>query len=275
MKKSIITILLMFFTSSIAQANTCGGVVYFDNSSVPPDTSVNANPPPDQGYIDPVLNHKHAIGMHSVRYRISGHSHWHYGEVSVDEGTSQKIDIRIKVKEKEGWEQSNVCVDLYYSENRWFSRSHDTKLSTKCIKKLKKKEKESKYFHNINLSNLETGHHYYFADIRYGSDHNISSRSDKTEFVVVNVQNVNHKPKGYVDIANCNTISGWTSDEDTVSPLNIHIYDGATFLTDIYVVYKYEQYNYNEINNQHCNSYHPTGKCHFLQQHPEHLSSQA
>ena len=71
MKKSIFTILLMFFTSSIAQSNTCGNIVYFDNSSVPPDTTVNPSPPPDQGHIDPTTNHKHAVGMHSVRYKIS------------------------------------------------------------------------------------------------------------------------------------------------------------------------------------------------------------
>ena len=116
MKKSIITILLMFFTSSIAQANTCGGIVYFDNSSVPPDTNVNTNPPPDQGYVDPVSNHKHAVGMHSVRYKMSGQKNWHYGKVTVDEGTSQKLNIRVKVKEKEGWKQSNVYVDIYHSK---------------------------------------------------------------------------------------------------------------------------------------------------------------
>ena len=96
------------------------------------------------------------------------------------------------------------------------------------------KEKESRYFKNIDLSHLSVGHHYYFADIRYGSEHNISSRSDDTEYVVVNVQAVNHLPKGYVDSANCSTIKGWTSDEDTISPLSVHIYDGSTFLASIY-----------------------------------------
>jgi len=181
-----------------------------------------------------VSNHKHEVGMHSVRYKMSGQKNWHKGTVDVDENSNQKLNIRVKVKEKEDWEQSNVYVDLYHSENRWFSRSHDTLKATKRIKKLGKKEKESRYFHNINLSNLSPGHHYYFADIRYGDKHNISSRSDKTEFVVVNVEDVNYAPKGYVDNVNCNTITGWADDEDTSSPLNVHIYDGATFLTSVY-----------------------------------------
>ena len=188
----------------------------------------------DQGYIDPVSNHKHEVGLHYVKYKMSGQKNWHKGTVDVDENSNQKLNIRVKVKEKEGWEQSNIYVDLYHSENRWFSRSHDTKIDTKRIKKLGKKEKESVYFHNIDISNLEVGHHYYFADIRYGDKHNISSRSDKTEFVAVNVEDVNYAPTGYVDSVNCNTISGWADDEDTSSPLNVHIYDGATFLANIY-----------------------------------------
>ncbi len=222
-------------------AGDCGSsgvnIIYIDDNTNLPTNSENGNhndSPPDQGHVDPITNHKHAIGLHYVKYKMSNQKNWHKGKVTVDQGTNLKLNIRVKVKEKENYEWDDVCVDLYYSENRWFSRSHDTKISTKCIKKLKKKEKESRYFHNINISNLDEGHHYYFADIRYGNKHNISSRSDKTEYVCVEVQNVNHKPKGYVDIANCSIISGWASDEDTTSPLNVHIYDGTTFLANIY-----------------------------------------
>jgi hypothetical protein len=222
---------------SIAAPSNCGsqGVTtrYFSIG-----VDAGTVPDPDQGYVDPVVNHKHAIGMHSVRYRMPDQSNWHYGEVSVLEGTNDKIDIRVKVKEKEGWDWTNVCVDLYHSENRWFSRSHDTKVSTKCIKTLDKKEKESRYFDNISISHLDIGHHYYFADIRYSrpglDDHNISSRKDDTEYVVIDVQDPNRLPKGYVDVANCSVFKGWASDDDTSSPLDLHIYDGNTMIANIY-----------------------------------------
>ncbi len=35
----------------------------------------------------------------------------------VDQGTNLKLNIRVKVKEKENYEWNDVCVDLYYPEN--------------------------------------------------------------------------------------------------------------------------------------------------------------
>ncbi len=244
MKTIAFLVMLHIFCGFYAQniyAATCEnvGIIYLDNDTgLPSDSGGGTTPLPDQGYIDPVVNHKHAIGLHSVRYRMPGQKNWHYGDVTVDEGTNQKLDIRIKVKEKEGWDWKNVYVDLYYSENRWFSRSHDTLISSKRIKTLDKKEKESRYFHSINLSNLDVGRHYYFAVIRYSrpghTDHNTSSRTDDTEYICVIVNDPNRLPKGAVDVANCAVIEGWASDDDTTSPLNVHIYDGNTMIADVY-----------------------------------------
>ena len=217
--------------------STCGSqgvsTTYFSTGV---DTAVV--PAPDEGFVDPVVNHKHAIGMDYVKYRMSGQSNWHEGMVTVNQGTNQNLHVRVKTKEKEGWEWTNIDVDLYYSENRWFSRSHDTLVATKRIDKLGKKEKESVYFNDISIAHLPVGHHYYFADIRYSrpglSDHNISSRSDDTEYVVIDVQDPNKLPVGYVDVANCSTISGWAKDDDTSGAVAVHVYDGATFLGETY-----------------------------------------
>ncbi len=235
----VLNILCNLF-STIAHASSCEnvGIIYLDNNTGLPSGSTGVTTPPDQGFVDPVVNHKHAIGMHYVKYRMSDQNNWHDDTTTVSQGTDQNLHVRVKVKEKEGWEWNDIYVDLYYSENRWFSRSHDTLVATKHIKSLGKKEKESAYFNDIDISNLSIGHHYYFADIRYSrpglSDHNISSRSDDTEYVVIDVQDPNKLPVGYIDTANCSQISGWADDVDTNSPLNIHIYDGSMMIDNIY-----------------------------------------
>jgi len=240
MKSIVSSICVCVLLAQIAYAGSCGSngvsIVYLNNDTNKPTTSTSGGDTsqPDQGHVDSSSNHKHSVGLYYVRYRMPGQKNWHKGKVTVDQGTNQKLDIRVKVREKEGHEWKNVYVDLYYSENRWFSRSHDQLIGTKVIKTLDSKEKESRYFYNIDISDLDVGHHYYFADIRFGNDHNISSRSDKTEYVCVEVQDVNHPPRGYVDRANCSVISGWADDEDTTSPLNVHIYDGSVFLVNLY-----------------------------------------
>jgi hypothetical protein len=244
MKKIFVFLALFAFCNlsvSFVYAEDCGSqgvnIIYLDNTTGLPSGS-SSTTPPDQGYVDPVINHKHAVGMHYVRSKMSDQSNWHEGEeISVPQGTNKKLNVRVKVKEKEGdeWPKGSICVDLYYSPNRWFSRSHDTLIDTKCTdEKLGKKEKESVYFYNISLSSLGIEHHYYFADIRYGNDHNISSRSDDSEYIVIDVQDPNRPPNGYVDVANCSVFSGWASDDDTTSSLDVHIYDGNTMIANIY-----------------------------------------
>ncbi len=110
-------IMLYGFCVYDSDASTCTGVgiFYVDKQTNKPAGSHNTNIPlpPDQGYVDPIVNHKHAIGMHSVRYRMPGQDNWHYGEVAVQKGTHDKIDIRVKVKEKESRKWKDVCIDLY------------------------------------------------------------------------------------------------------------------------------------------------------------------
>lgn len=145
----------------------------------------------DEGYIDPVINHKHAIGLHSVRYSLSGEDNWHYGTASIAQGTDQNADIRVKVEEKEGRSWENVCIYLYYSDNHWFSRSHDQLVESSCIEILSSNESRSRYFNNLKLTELDEGNYYFFADIRYGDDHNISSRDDDSEYVKIEVGPMN------------------------------------------------------------------------------------
>ena len=80
--------------------STCGvqgvSTTYFTTGA---DTAVV--PAPDENYIDPVVNHKHAIGMDYVKYRMSGQSNWHEGIVTVNQGTNQNLHVRVKTKEKE------------------------------------------------------------------------------------------------------------------------------------------------------------------------------
>jgi len=51
--------------------------------------------------------------------------------------------------------------------------------------------------------------------------------------------NINARPVGFLDIANCENIAGWAKDPDTNSPINVHFYvdgpagKGGIFLTDI------------------------------------------
>ena len=224
--------------SSIARyrdRNMCAEVYSADTLPVPEDPNAGN----DDGYVDPVVNHTHAIGMHSVRYQLPGQDNYHYGTATVEQGTDQNLDIRVKVEEKEGWSWKNVCVDLYYSDNHWFIRSHDQLIDTKCFDSLAPNASESKYFENLALKDLDQGHHYFFADIRYGYDHNISSNEDDSEYVVVDVVKPNGIPNGFIDTASCSSVDGWASDPDTASPLNVHIYksntDGSnkTFVTGI------------------------------------------
>ncbi len=51
---------------------------------------------------------------------------------------------------------------------------------------------------------------------------------------MINVQDPNNLPTGYVDRVTCDTITGWASDEDSSSPLNVHIYDGNAMIANIY-----------------------------------------
>ncbi len=145
----------------------------------------------DEGYIDPAINHKHAIGLHSVLYSLTGQSNWHYGTASVSQGTDKNVDIRVKVEEKEGRSWENVCIYLYYSDNHWFSLSHDQLVESSCIEILSPNESRSQYFNNLNLHELDEGNHYFFADIRYSNDHNISSRDDDSEYVKIEVGPMN------------------------------------------------------------------------------------
>ena len=106
--KYIITLLCIctFFVQN-TYATDCGSqgvnIIYLNNDTNLPSGSSNNGgntAPPDQGYVDPVSNHKHAVGLHYVKYKMPGQKNWHKGTVDVELGTNQKIDIRVKVKEK-------------------------------------------------------------------------------------------------------------------------------------------------------------------------------
>jgi hypothetical protein len=196
MKKIIFThvLLLTFFLSQNIFANVCGNVVIFDSS----DDDIITLPPPNygDGIQDPEPNHTHAVGMHSVRWQVMTQSDdWIKSTpFRARLGTKQTMNIRVKAEEKEGWIQDNVCIDLYYSRDRWFSRTHDTLLQTECIGTLGPRDAKSAYFKNYSLAQLDAQKHYLFADIRYGPDHNISSRTDDTEYIEIEIIHPNNAP---------------------------------------------------------------------------------
>ena len=122
--KILVICICVIIISTYAFAGGCGSIINFGGTYSPPISDIGVPIPttlPDEGYIDPVVNHKHAIGMDYVKYRMSGQSNWHGGIVTVNQGTNQNLHVRVKTKEKEGWEWTNIDVDLYYSENRWFN----------------------------------------------------------------------------------------------------------------------------------------------------------
>lgn len=191
MKKHILlfTVLLLSY-ATYGMALQCGNTAYIEDSGADGDFSIDIS----QNYGDGIQeqqdpNHKHAVGMHSVRWQVLTQSDdWIEGiPFRARLGTTQEMNIRVKAEEKEGWHQDNVCIDLYYSHDRYFSRSHDTLLETKCIGALAPNENKSAYFDNYALDELDAQTHYLFADIRYGIDHNISSNSDDTEYVKIEV----------------------------------------------------------------------------------------
>ncbi|MCA9364351.1 MAG: hypothetical protein KC736_00440, partial [Candidatus Moranbacteria bacterium] len=117
-----------------------------------------------------------------------GDVEWKEGEIP------SKKDFRAKFTKKNGkWPSDKVCVQLYFSNNKYFSLTDDMKTGHKeCDRFDKDDDKESVYIQDVSFpqSKIHPGRNYYIFARATDEDGNlldVSSRTTEEECVKIDV----------------------------------------------------------------------------------------
>ena len=191
-------ILLLFTATGYAQRCNVGPTTIFgQNGSVP------SNPDTRDGTPYPVVSvsdsENNADGTNKIGFdylKIGKKSSdnwdedvtWKEGEIPNDK------DFRAKFKKKnDAWPSDRICVQLYFSNNKYFSLSDDEKIGHKeCDTFDTGDDKESVYIEDVDLPvhRMYPGRNYYVFAHAVDEDGNlldVSSRTTEEEYVKIDV----------------------------------------------------------------------------------------
>jgi len=140
----------------------------------------------------------HDVGLKYVKIGKKSSGKWKGSKVWAINQIPNKRDFRVKLKRK-GGKWKNVCAEIWFSHNKYFT-ADDKYLGKKCKKlskkKYRKKKKKSIYIENINIPQMKAGKNYYFfTRVTYSGGVNPSSRSDRDEYVKVEIVDFSSKFK--------------------------------------------------------------------------------
>ena len=138
---------------------------------------------------DTWAGYDHHVGLKYMKIGKKSSGHWEGLKVwSVSERPDRR-DFRIKLKRKGGVWPNQVCAEVWFSHNKYFT-DEDWHLKTKC-KDLSGENSDyrSIYVENVYIPNeMEAGKNYYFfTRVTYSGGVNPSSRSTSDEYVKVEI----------------------------------------------------------------------------------------
>lgn len=150
-----------------------------------------------------------------VKVSDAGKDMWE-DSVTLDPG--EKYDIKIKFYTYTGTAEIEGDVKFYLSDDKHFDTDEDEYLGKDTFT-LRTGEEEKEYLRGEHAPD-EEGNYYIFCHVRW--DDNRSFYTE--EYAKIKVRIPNYVPEGYLDLASCNTISGWARDANTTNPISVHIY---------------------------------------------------
>ncbi len=149
-------------------------------------------------YSNPWAGYDHDVGLSYLKIGKKSSNHWTGSKVWSINQIPDKRDFRVKLKRK-GGKWKDVCAEVWFSHNKYFT-DDDKYLGKECKKlskkKYRKKKKKSVYVKNISIPKMEAGKNYYFfTRVTYHGGVNPSSRSDRDEYVKVEIIDFSSKFK--------------------------------------------------------------------------------
>jgi len=150
-----------------------------------------SSPPP--GYTDDTSGdtwsgYAHNVGLKYMKIGKKSSGHWSGSKTWTVGEIPSKRDFRVKLKQKGGTWPDEVCAEVWFSHNKYFT-DQDLYLGKKCKDLSDETEDErSIYIKDIHLPNMEIGKNYYFfTRVTYLGGVNPSSRNDSDEYVKIEI----------------------------------------------------------------------------------------
>ncbi len=183
------TLTIPFSQAGVTSAQVKAGIGkgYGGNSNGGPQgTGAGYDPDPNG---DTWAGYAHHVGLKYVKVGKKSSGHWHGSKVwSIDQRPNRR-DFRVKLKRKGGVWPNQVCAEIWFSHNKYFT-DEDWHLKTKCKDLSNESDNyKSVYVKDVYIPNeMEAGKNYYFfTRVTYSGGVNPSSRSDSDEYVKVEI----------------------------------------------------------------------------------------